>query len=229
MKNQLFIIFFIIIILIISDCDSSEPAPVYQVQAVVINAGVTGVFAVTVLDLSGDTAEEVTDATVKINNTTVPYIAGEGYADSDGSLGVTLTAGANVHLVVETGELSLSKNVSVPEATVVTAPATGSYQNSALEIPVTWNALTSTPDELWVRIDGIFTTTGNSFDAEVATDATSYEIPALTIKSNQSSVYILVHALKVLDMEGDNLSSTSYFAVGNQGVSGVFHTSITEQ
>lgn len=126
------------------------------------------------LSASGD--ENIKDATVLLNGITLPF---------DNSMRryrlyeLILHPGEHVELKITHPDISIDILITVPEAVEISSPTDGSLSPGD-EVPLAWNTLSPTPDELWAAID-VWSTITNIDDYttySIPPESTSYTIPS---------------------------------------------------
>jgi hypothetical protein len=123
--------------------------------------------------------QAVTDAAVTVNGVAIPHASGGSY---QGELPAIVPAGSPLDLVVTAGGVTVQATGNVPEAPVLTAPATGTVFALADSITVTWTSATD-PDLFGVSFGSVFpalfATPGTARELRVAASeiGTGTEVP----------------------------------------------------
>jgi hypothetical protein len=129
---------------LIASCDNDTTGPLEQVTPLLIAGGDMGA---QLQDLT-ITREGVaiTDGTVTVNGVAIPHAGSGRYV---GQLPDAVPAGSPINLQVSAGGATVQGTVNVPEAPVLTAPATGAAFAAADYITVSWTSATD-PDRFIV-------------------------------------------------------------------------------
>jgi CARDB len=120
----------------------------------------------------------LTDASVTVNGTTIPYASvATRYR---GDLPSAVAVGNGLFLRVQSGECSLAAYDWVPEAPVMTAPAANASVNVSSPLNVTWTS-SSNPDRFVVRVDDLGNGTNAFTSSDLPNTARNFTIPAASL------------------------------------------------
>ncbi len=120
----------------------------------------------------------LTDASVTVNGTTIPYASVASRYRGD--LPSEVAVGNGLFLRVQSGECSLAAYDWVPEAPVMTAPAANASVNVSSPLDVTWTS-SSNPDRFVVRVDDLGNGTNAFTSSDLPNTARNFTIPAASL------------------------------------------------
>ena len=196
--------------------DTTTPLKVTAMVANVSGLNTTAI-AVTVTE----SGSAVTDAAVTVAGQTVPHSSGGDYVLA---YSPAIAEGATVSLSVTRNGVTVSGSVIMPEEPTVTQPVPLSVYDSTLPITVAWNAMSFTPDNVEVGVDGAYTVSGTTWTATVPGTATTVDIPAFTLSPGQTDVYVPVIPTNKTQSLGSNAEAGSELTAAFTGVGGPFST-----
>lgn len=209
---------------IVVGCDGGEDGSgTLFVNAEVSKVAASSVDPITIVVEVSESGTPVDDATVIVNSTEINS-TGNGVYQSSGV--PTIDAGQDVILDVTHETKNVGATLVMPEHATITAPtaAEGPYDAST-DIDITWEAFDfdTTPDLIQIFIDGAYTDTGIPYMNILPGTATSFTIPAGTLKSSCSNIILAVIATNGTWSLGADAAFESEFCVSHQS-SSVFDT-----
>lgn len=156
----------------LASCENDASGPVKEAAPLLIAGGdMGGQFQNLTVTREG---AAVTDATVTVNGVAIPHAGAGRY---QGQLPTAVPAGSPLDLRVSAGGATVQGTVNVPEASVLTAPATGAVFAPGGLITVTWTSATN-PDRFVVS--GAWIVDGVGFGESFPAAATGRELEIAT-------------------------------------------------
>lgn len=195
----------------------------YQVQIdLMLSEGLSPTTTVDILEDGANLGSSIKDAMVMLQlnggtPTTVPYVEGFGYLLTGNISGAQPKGGDTVTAGITIDAKTLGDTVSVPttpkSATSMTA------QDPSKAIILTWDSATTPPDEFQIAILDQYTAADNSmgYFENIAGSATSYTIPAGTLKAATKGVHVQITSQNVHNLTGADYEPYSHFIISNAG------------
>ena len=187
-------LFALVTFIVVGCVDEENDSGTLFVNAEVSKVVASSVDPITIVVEVLESGIPVDDATVIVNSTEINS-TGNGVYQASGVL--TIDAGQDVILDVTHMTKNVGSTLVMPEHATITAPtaAEGPYDAST-NIDITWDQFDfdTTPDLIQIFIDGAYTDTGIPYMIILPGTATSFIIPAGTLKSNRSNIILEVIA-----------------------------------
>lgn len=165
-----------------------------------------------------DDGTSVTDATVSVNSTSVPY----SQAESKYRVQLTgISEGDTLSLSVASGDIQVQGSVIMPVQPLFTVDnASCSYLDidppTALNTAdYSWTTLSPLPDRLIFFFEGAHTETGSDYIADVAVDATAHAITSLDVADEAADFNIYMKTINNTALTGASLEADSSFSAVN--------------
>jgi len=203
------------------DSGGGGSSDIYEIDVgVMVVSGTPWIFAEVL-----KSGSPVSDCTVEVNTTDIPYDGGSGEYRKMGAP-PTIIAGDTVNLIITRGGKTLvNKTLTMPDAPVITAPTAGTY-NANQVMDVTWNSLAGAnePEFIMIQVEETDTASGSEYSGMEIGTATSHTIPANTFDAPKSNIQIMVFAGNRTTSLGEYAKSGSEFGVAYVTMSDLFDT-----
>ena len=203
----------------LTGCSSTPAVPIF-VECAALKNGNT----LAVLTNVEQNDVQIKDATVEVGGFPVAWNEGMSSYYFYGT--ASIDAGDDVTLDVIVGSSHLNTSVVMPGTPVVSAPTTaGSPYNTDVPIIVQWGAISPTPDQMELLVDGAATRTGLAWSFVGAGNLTQASIPANTLSYNMMNVSVGVISDNSMPYLSDGMETGSSYLVGNIAYSELITTS----